>query len=186
MPRKDFKFFWIFKKLFVLLNGVFTTRKLRLPGVFTTGESSLPCVFITGESWIHRGVNLNLFLKKLVSEKYSRESRHSHYYYIEESWLPGLFVTIKLFCKPVLMLVPNTPRSRLPGVFITGESRLHDVFTTGESRLPDVFTTRESRLPSVFITGVSFRTLGSRFTYFKEHITIFKGTIILKIDCRLL
>jgi hypothetical protein len=84
------------------------------------------------------------------------------------------------------MLVPNTPRNRLPGVFITGESRLPGVFTTGESRLPGVFTTGESRLPGVFITGESFWTPGSRFTDFKEHITIFKGTIIQKIDCRLL
>jgi hypothetical protein len=28
------------------------------------------------------------------------------------------------FCEPVLMLVPNTPRSLLLGVIITGESRL--------------------------------------------------------------
>jgi hypothetical protein len=73
------------------------------------------------------------------------------------------------------MLVPNTPRIQLPGVFITGETRLPGVFTTGESGLS-----------GVFITGESFWTLGSRYTEFKEHITIFKDTIILKIDCRLL
>ncbi len=80
------------------------------------------------------------------------------------------------------MLVPNTPRSRLPGVFITGELRLPGVFTTGELRLPSVFTTGESRLPGVFITGESFWTPGSRFTDFKNHTAIFKGIIILKIN----
>ncbi len=84
------------------------------------------------------------------------------------------------------MLVPNTPRSRLPGVFITGESRLPGVFTTGELRLPSVFTTGESRLLGVFITGESFQTPGSCFTDFKDHTAIFKGIIILKINCRLL
>jgi hypothetical protein len=41
----------------------------------------------------------------------------------------------KNFCKPDLMLFPNTARSRLPGVLITGESRLCSVFTTVQSRL---------------------------------------------------
>jgi hypothetical protein len=49
----------------------------------------------------------------------------------------------EVFCKAVLMLVSKTPRSRLPGVFITGESRLPGVFTTGKSSLPVVFITRE-------------------------------------------
>jgi hypothetical protein len=34
---------------------------------------------------------------------------------------PELFVTRKLFCKPVLVLVRSTQRSRLTGVFITGK-----------------------------------------------------------------
>ncbi len=90
------------------------------------------------------------------------------------------------FCKPVLMLVQNTIRSRLPVVYITGESRLHGVFITGMLRLLGVFTTRESRLANLFITGKSFWTPGSHFTDFKEHRTIFRGSIMLKIDCRLL
>ncbi len=57
------------------------------------------------------------------------------------------------------MLLPNTPRSWLPGVFIIGESRLPGVFTTVES----------------------FWTPGSHFTYFKEHTTIFKDNLILKM-----
>jgi hypothetical protein len=73
------------------------------------------------------------------------------------------------------MLVKSTLRSRLPGVFITGESRLPCVFNTGESRLP-----------GVFITGELFWTPGSHFTDFKEYTTILKGSIILKINCRLL
>jgi hypothetical protein len=104
-------------------------------------------------------IYLILFLKKLASAKYTTESRLPCDWCLEESWLPGLFVTIKFFCKPVLMLVPSTPRSRLSG---------------------------DSRLPGVFVTGESFWTPGNRFTDFKEHTTIFKGTIILKIDCRLL
>jgi hypothetical protein len=77
-------------------------------------------------------------------------------------------------------------RSRLPGVFITGESRFPCVFITRESRLPCVFTTAELRLAGVFITGESIWTPGSHFTDFKEHTTILKGSIILKIVCRLL
>jgi hypothetical protein len=84
------------------------------------------------------------------------------------------------------MLVRSTLRSRLPSVIITGESRLPCVFITGESRLPGVFTTGELRLAGVFTKGESFWTPGSHFTDFKEHITIFKGSVILKIDCRLL
>ncbi len=84
------------------------------------------------------------------------------------------------------MLVQSTLRSRLPGVFITGKSRLPCVFITGESRLPGVFTTGELRLAGVFITRESFWTPGSHFTDFKEHTTILKGSIILKIVCRLL
>ncbi len=88
------------------------------------------------------------------------------------------------------MLVPNTPRSQLPGVFITEESRLPGVFTTGELRLPGVITTGESRLLGVFITGESFWTPGSCFTDFKDHTAIsrYYGTQqgILKINCRLL
>jgi hypothetical protein len=57
------------------------------------------------------------------------------------------------------MLVANTPRSQLPGIFSTGESRL----------------------PSVFITAELFWKPGSVFTDFKKHI--FKGHVILKIDC---
>jgi hypothetical protein len=60
------------------------------------------------------------------------------------------------------------------------------VFITGESRLPGVFTTGELRLAGVFITGGSFWTPGSHFNDFKAHTTIFNGSIILKIDCRLL
>jgi hypothetical protein len=84
------------------------------------------------------------------------------------------------------MLVQSTLRSRLPGVIITGESKLPCVFITEELRLPGVFTTGELRLAGVFTTGVSFWTPGSHFTDFKERITIFKGSVILKIDCRLL
>jgi hypothetical protein len=70
----------------------------------------------------------------------------------------------KCVCKPVLMLGQSTPRSRLPkGVFITGELGL----------------------PGVFMIGESFWTLGSHFTNFREHATILKGFVILKIDSRL-
>jgi hypothetical protein len=62
------------------------------------------------------------------------------------------------------MLVQNTLRSRLPSVFITGESIL----------------------TSVFITGELFWTPGIHFADFKENTTIFNGSIILKIDCKLL
>jgi hypothetical protein len=68
------------------------------------------------------------------------------------------------------LLVPNTPRSQLPGEFITGESRVHhSVFTRGESRLPGEFTRRELRLSGEFtrrelrLSGV-FIT-GSRLGY---------------------
>jgi hypothetical protein len=44
----------------------------------------------------------------------------------------------------------------------------------------------ELRLAGVSITGESFWTPGSHFTDFKEHTTIFKGSIILKIIRRLL
>jgi hypothetical protein len=89
-------------------------------------------------------------------------------------YTPGSF-----FCKPVLMLVQSTLGSRFPGVFITGESRLHVVFITGELKLPGVLITGES-------SREWFWTPGSHFTDFKEHTAIFKGSIILKIDYRLL
>jgi hypothetical protein len=54
------------------------------------------------------------------------------------------------------------------------------------NRLPGVFATGELSLPSALITEESFWTPESRFTNFKDHTKIFKGTVILKIDCRLL
>ncbi len=62
------------------------------------------------------------------------------------------------------MIVPNTPRRRLPGVFIIGELRLYGVFTIGELRLSFAFITKEP-----------FWTQGRSFTNFKEHIIFFKG-----------
>jgi hypothetical protein len=53
-------------------------------------------------------------------------------------------------------------------------------------KTPPVFAIGELRLPGVFITKESFWTLRSRITDFKEHTTIFKGSVILKMDCRLL
>jgi hypothetical protein len=53
-------------------------------------------------------------------------------------------------------------------------------------KTPCVFTTGELRLSGVFITKESFWTPRSRITDFKEHTTIFRGSLILKIDCRLL
>ncbi len=57
------------------------------------------------------------------------------------------------------MLVPNTPRSQLPGVFITGESRLPGVLTTGESRLPGVFTTGESTFWTWRVVSLNLRSV---------------------------
>jgi hypothetical protein len=53
-------------------------------------------------------------------------------------------------------------------------------------KTPHVFTTGELIFPGVFITKELFWTLRSRITDFKEHTTIFKGSVILKIECRLL
>jgi hypothetical protein len=50
---------------------------------------------------------------------------------------------------------------------------------------PAVFITGESTVAGVFFAGESFWTFGSHITDFKEHTTIFTGTIILKIDGRL-
>ncbi len=49
-----------------------------------------------------------------------------------------------------------------------------------------VFTTGALRLAGVVLSRESFWTLGSQFTDFKEHTTIFKRSIIQKIVCRLL
>jgi hypothetical protein len=74
------------------------------------------------------------------------------------------------------MLVPNTPRSRLSSVFTQG-NRDSPVKSPLESRdSPLYIPTGESKLLSVFITGELFWTLGSCFTDFEEHTTIFEGT----------
>jgi hypothetical protein len=99
---------------------------------------------------------------------------------------------------------------RFLNVFTTGELRLPRVFTTGELRLPGVFITRESFVnikehgQSLKVISLVYSSLVSRgslvyswsgnrlgcqgvvFTDFKEHTTVFKGSIILKTDCRLL
>jgi hypothetical protein len=64
------------------------------------------------------------------------------------------------------MLIPNTPRSRLPGLFITGELRLPGVLIIGELRL---------KAPWCHHSRESFWTPGSRFTDFKEHTTVLDG-----------
>ncbi len=48
--------------------------------------------------------------------------------------------------------------------------------------LPD---TPGSELPGVFVTGESFWTPGSHFNNFKEHTSIFKENVMLKIYCGL-
>jgi hypothetical protein len=132
MPRKDFKFFWIFKKLFVF---VIDSPVYSLPG---SRDSLVSSPLGSRPKFV--------FFYKLASTKYTMESKLPRDQNIEESWLPDLFVTIKFFCKPVLMLVPNTPRSWLPGVFITGE-----LFWTPGSRfghrgvvLPILWTAQQS------------------------------------------
>jgi hypothetical protein len=80
----------------------------------------------------HPGANLNWLTKKPAGAKYTKESRLPWHYYTGESSLPGLFVTRKFSCYPVLMLVPNTPRRWLHGVFTTGVS-----FWTQGSRFTD-------------------------------------------------
>jgi hypothetical protein len=82
---------------------------------------------------------------------------------------PQIFV-----CDFVLIIFPNTPRSRLPNVFTTGESRLLCVVTTEEVRPPDVFTTGELRLPGEFITGESLKGLSFKkliLDYFNYLVT---------------
>ncbi len=69
-------------------------------------------------------------------------------------------------------------------VFLYSCSDACSKYTKKSSRLPGVFITGGSRLTSVFITGELFWTPGSHFTDFKEHTTIFNGSIILKIDCK--
>jgi hypothetical protein len=71
-------------------------------------------------------------------------------------------VTRKVFCKSVLMVIQNT-RSRLPGVFTTGESRL----------------------PGAFITGDSFVPLRSQFTDFKAHRTVYHSNYRLQVLLKL-
>jgi hypothetical protein len=71
-------------------------------------------------------------------------------------------VTIKVFCKSVLMVVQNT-RCRLPGVFTTGELRL----------------------PGAFITGDSFVPLRSQFTDFKAHRTVYHSNYRLQVLLKL-
>jgi hypothetical protein len=61
------------------------------------------------------------------------------------SLLQGLFVTRKNFCKPVLMLVPNSPRSRFPGQFLAHEG-LYAVYQLIElDDLTGRLTTDENR-----------------------------------------
>jgi hypothetical protein len=73
----------------------------------------------------------------------------------------------------------NTPRSRLPSIFITGESRLPGVFTTGESNSA-VCSPQGSQCSSAYSSQLSC------FIDFKERTTILNWTIILKIDCSFL
>jgi hypothetical protein len=150
---------WKTSLIFFLSNirGVIRIRN-RLPGVFTAGE-------LTYSTMVYKRTPL---MKNTLGSQDSPVintlwSLDSLVYYSPESF----------FCKPVLMLVRSTLRSRLPGVpiFTIGESRLHGVFIirelrfhgvfiTRESRLPGIFTTEKTRLDSVFTTGKSFWTPG--------------------------
>ncbi len=169
-PRKDFEFFRIFKELFEFV--------IDSPVYSPPGSWDSPVVNTLG-------VDLNWLTKEPSSAKYFKESRlpvintlgslDSLVYYSRESF----FVNCSYACSKYTK--KSTPR-----VFITGESRLPCVFTTGESRLPGVFTTGELRLAGVFITRELFWIPGSHFIDFNKHTTIFKGSIILKIVCRLL
>jgi hypothetical protein len=76
-------------------------------------------------------------------------------YWSQESCrLLGVSATSKFFCKPILLLVPNTPGSQdswcssqwCPDSLVFSLMR--------ESRLLSEFTTRESSLPSLFISRI--------------------------------
>jgi hypothetical protein len=134
--------------------------------------------------WIHQGIDMNWFTKNpLVQNTRGNQdspviktlgSLYSLFYFSPESFFVNLFWCLFEIHQVVYSQVYSSQGSWDSLVY----------FTTGVSGLPRVFTTRELRLPSEFINGETFER-GKLLTNFKEHTTICKGIIILKIDCRL-
>jgi hypothetical protein len=60
------------------------------------------------------------------------------------------------FCEHVLMLVLNTPRSRLPAVLFIGELIISVLFTAGKLGLPGVFTAGSKDSPVYSSLGSCF------------------------------
>ncbi len=177
MPRKDFEFFFNIR---VIDSPVYSQLGSRDSGEFTTVKSWLivkSCIHHQGVEtpwwWIHHGVGLNRFTKNLLVQN-TLEVKTPLLLIHGESLLPGLFFTRKFFCKPVLMLVLNTPRSP-PGVFITAESNF-SVYSSLENRDSDftVYSAQRSRdSPMHSSPGSCFK--GSFFGHRGVVLPIFKS-----------
>jgi hypothetical protein len=148
-------------------------------------DNRLPSVFFAGESITNTNNSVNIHKKSKFLCKIHQAVQ-------TPLWLIpwGVFDTLvclspEFFCCIFVNLFwclfkLCTPRSQFPAAFITGVSRFPNLFTTWSR------DSLGSWDPRVFMIGASFWTLGSRFTKFKEHTTIFTGSVILEIDWRLL
>jgi hypothetical protein len=112
-PRKDFE-------SFPNIRGIIHIWK-RLPGGFTTGSP----VYSSPGSWDSPVNSPQGSRPRLVCKR----TCYCQIHQVVETPLGSLdswsIIHQKVsFCKPVLMLVQSTIRSRLPGAFTTGKSRL--------------------------------------------------------------
>jgi hypothetical protein len=110
MSRKDFEFFRLFEELLVFLINflVYSPPWSRDSQVYSSPESCDYLVMNTPGSRPKLVYKKNLLLQNTPG---SQDSPVINKTYTGESLLPSLFVTRKFCCKPVLMPVPNTPRS---------------------------------------------------------------------------
>ncbi len=156
-PRKVSEIFRIFEELFVFvinLPDVITTVDSWLPGVFITQESRLPRDEYTGESTL---VYKNLLVRNTPGSEGGLGLVHGGGV---SSW--SICHQKFFFGKPVLMLVPNTPRSWLPVYSLLG------------SRDSLVYSSPRSCFRCQVVILSILRSIN------------YQVTIILKSDCRLL
>ncbi len=169
-PRKDFNFFRIFEELFEFVMDSLVYS------ILGSWDSTVYSILGSWDSTVYS----------------SPESRDSPLYSSPGSWdspvvnTPGSRPKLVVFLLTCSYACSKYTKKSTPWWIHHRGLRLPCVFITGELIPSRVFTTGELRLPGVFITRESFWTPGSNFTDFKEHTTIFKWSIILKIICRLL
>ncbi len=124
--------------------------------------------------------------KEPSGAKYSKESRLPCDWYTGESWLPGLLFTRKFFLLTCSYACSKYTKKSTPlCIHHRGVETPLCIHHWGDETPRYIPHRGVETRRCIYHWGVVLDTRG-HFTDFKEHTTIFTGSIILKIVCRFL